>query len=177
MDEQESDVMKSKVLLLLLCLWVLPGCGNPYASEFTRSEPRTADLVGVWRVDVANSFLPDELSDAIINSQAVVTLNADGTFEATGLPLKVFGLLEHDSDRPHTTGNLAGHGSWTIKKKQDQWWIVGLHWETRNDVTDDVYGGLGILNQSPEYLLHHTWSDPDLGYAVAFTRDHQNSEP
>jgi hypothetical protein len=139
------------------------GCGgDPYFSSYTHTKPAAADLVGTWRIDVGESSVPFAFGPEIQKVRLI--LLADGSFDAVGLPRQAF-------DGTAGNGDVTGKGKWTIKKYIQGWWDVDLEWPVRSDTHIQHYETLYIRNQSPEYLLHMTVSDPDLGYAVVFRRE------
>ncbi|MGI5176846.1 hypothetical protein ACQEVZ_10985 [Dactylosporangium sp. CA-152071] len=91
--------MKRRLVLAVPALLLSAACGLGEALADYPTEPvevGTADLVGVW---------------AGYESSARYDLRADGTFEATGVPVSQLGTFFEDSGR---LGPFHGHGHWRL---------------------------------------------------------------
>ena len=149
----------------------LAGCccfmfqGDPYYDDYTRVEPASADLVGVW---TANAKSLDWLKGQgyAVAAAPTLELKADGTFAVTGMPdcWRVFA----DTDRTKTFDSAPG--KWKVAKHQE-WWAVALDfdrppWYTQGGYSTEVF----LRRQAPPYLLHVIVGDPDAGNGIEFEK-------
>ena len=126
------------ISLVLLAL-SMTSCINPDESEFTRTKPRKADLVGRW-IQVSGPQAKAKLSAA---PTPEINLRGDGSFSAVDLPAapEVPGASK---------GLLSGTGVWDIDKDHDgvTIWVMNLNF------TNHYRHTINLRHQSPPYLIH-----------------------
>lgn len=150
---------------LVTCLTLLLGCQyDPFAHEFTETEPRRAAVAGEYKPDRETTERLRSSLGVSVNPAAKFVLNQDGTFVANELPNC---WIAQSFDCAPGTETWAG--TWSLRRNQD-WWAVQLHLTSRNGQAT-TYGLPAMLRrEEPPYLLHLTIGDPDSGDALAFER-------
>jgi hypothetical protein len=146
------------VLLLFACQY------DPFAHEFTTSEPRESALVGRYTPDAETTERLRSVLSISVSPAAALVINADHTFTAHDLPNC---WISQSFDC--AAGTEAWAGTWSLRRHQE-WWSIQLHITSRNGRSTS-YGLPAMLRgDGPSYLIHLTIGDPDSGNAVAFER-------
>jgi hypothetical protein len=134
----------------------------PYTSEYVRAKPAEAVLVGTWTPTEATAKAIAESPYRKLKPRIVV--RANGAISFVEMP----SLWR--SDASSELGRAEDfEGSWALEHYQESWWGVRLRSEQR-----DCSGRLGILNQSPPYILVVRYDDPDAGHGLRVRTCHQH---
>lgn len=148
--------------LVLIAIVLLSGCQyDPYAYEYTSRQPNQESVIG--------RYVPDDESKQRLRTRFGIELSPDcefvlndnQTFVARSLPHCWYQTFECGP------GPESWSGTWAVEKDQE-WWAVGLHVNSRNGVPTGYYMSATLRREAPPYLLHLTIGDPDSGDALAF---------
>ena len=156
--------MNAKRIGVLAAL-LMVGCQyNPFAHEFTRTEPRESAVVGTYIPDSETTERLRRSLGVSVSPSARFVINADHTFVANELP-KCWIDQTFDCD----PGTETWVGTWSLRRTQE-WWALQLHVTSRNSEATS-YGMPAMLRgEEAPYLVHLTIGDPDSGDALAFER-------
>jgi hypothetical protein len=143
-------------LIVIATIWV-PGCHgvSPDELDFTRAEPRRANLVGRW---VLTSDSLQETKPATAPTPEL-DLREDGSFSAVHLPTapQVAGAKPQE---------LSGSGTWHVDKDLDgvTIWVINLDFQNHHRET------VHLRHQTAPYMIHVFLGDPDSGRVALLRR-------
>ena len=154
-------------LALLSLLLVIPGCQyDPYASSFTTTKPKDADLVGTYTLTEHSSWLVKERG-GYGKQSASITIGDDGTLRFTDVP----DWWSESAGKPGGQyDNAPGH--WKVERRQKQWWMLSASFE-KGALARWARGFIAqvqLVGEKPPYMLHLTIGDPDSGEAMQFEK-------
>ena len=126
------------------------------------------DLIGVWEItDFSRKLLPDQMRQAA----GQLTLAADGTFEASALPVSI-GLNSYPwpAAGPEVS-LLTGSGHWKLGRAGSQAVVLSIK------SAQDGYAGrvpysdiLSVYADIRGYSLVDYWGDPDAAPGIYYKR-------
>lgn len=148
---------------------ILAGCQyDPYTSVYTKTQPRTNDVVGI--------YVPDTNTVRLISNEGhyklvspSITLQGDGTIIITNIPdwWLTFGA-------PHG-GFDSGRGTWSVQKHQEWWGLsVGFTDTTQFSSLTNNPGSFAaemmLVGEKPPYKIHLIVGDADAGRGMEFEK-------
>lgn len=140
---------------------------DPHAHLYTRSRPPASDVAGVYRL-TSETLLKSDLA-GFDKRACLVSLNADGTFEAVNVP-------PWDLDFPGSDfveRLLSGAGTWRIDAigAVDNGWTSQHVWGVYLDSPTVKLAPAHLTGQKSPYGLIFSLGDPDGGEALILTRN------
>jgi hypothetical protein len=156
-----------RLIFLMPAAVLAAGCsffqGDPYAGEYTTTEPQERDLVGAWEgVGEPRGFL-----ETLGYNEAVVPhveLNADGTFTMADIP----DVWRHAPAEAARTLE-SGAGKWSIDR-QEEWYCLRMDFSTINGQPQNYSIYFMLLGHAEPYLIHIMIGDPDSSDCIEFGR-------
>lgn len=140
----------------------LTGCQfDAFIPEYTKSEPRKDDVVGLYRIDpdTVNSFKARHGVDPTL---ALLNFKSDGSFELKDMP-----MCWHEYT---CNGELQGaSGTWRIRKHQE-WWAVEMETRKLNGRKFGLWSEAMLRDQRAPYRIHFIIGDPDTGEALVLKK-------
>lgn len=102
------------------------------------------------------------------DSLANICINADGTYEASGIP----DVMGGNAGTVYKI--IAGTGKWSLDTIGEVGGLLGDKWQwgIRLSNIDASYSTVGLMYDTPPYKLIITFDDPDLGQVMIFTKKH-----
>jgi hypothetical protein len=154
--------LASFCLLLVGCN--VPLFGYPRFWDHPQSKPTDAELVGTYKVSKVR--LSRELSGAVHEKEAVITLNAYHTATLTNFPdFGGFGL--------GLTCRFSGSVRWQVDNVEDYWVSFESHHPEKKmqkpecELENSVFPII-ILSRRAPYRLYWTVGDPDSDQGIEF---------
>ncbi len=145
--------LRGSGLTVLLALVTL-GCGvHDFFGVPRRASFQREQLVGAWEADSGwlEALRASEYGDVVANAKPTLTLRANGTFEATDFPDKVFlpGIPPRHDGTYHL---VSGSGSWKLSESG-----LRLNFDTPGSSL-----GLFVYRLRGKPVLRLYLGDPDL---------------
>ena len=143
--------------------------GDDVPPDYTRHKPNTRDIVGTWVLD-SESAREMVRMGGYKSANTSIKIESDGTFKAVDLPDCAYS--HENAGWGFDKGTLASpSGKWVLeqrnftpffdKDKEDiQVWDISMGFDNLpGSLPPDPYPLL--LNQSPPYVIHIPFGDPD----------------
>ena len=155
-----------RLTLCLLAVVTLAGCpggGTLLDSlDYLQTEPKSQDLVGVYRPNAAS--LKDIRERGHYPERDIsIRLSADNTFTFTNIPDWWMASLGKPSG-----GFITKTGTWK-PVQQREWWVVGLDFSSQPHFTFPNTS-IFLVGPKPPFTLRIILGDPDDGKAMDFTK-------
>jgi hypothetical protein len=176
---------------MLAFVLLVSGCGDPYATDFTRGKPDPNEIPGLYAMTPSTlRMVRERMNYPAVDTMLV--LRSDSTFELKNMPDCWAGLSGNPNGRFDN-----GKGTWSIRERTTagkiNWWEIDLNFEnslgitsvkpwdytiTERDGTVKVIDGrtqryghsANLIGQAPPYVIRFNVGDPDSGVGLEFEK-------
>lgn len=164
--------------VLLVGLGGMACQGDPYAPQYTRTEPAAADIVGEYVLQqetlTKTPYSAVQSSEGTTSTELHLTLRANGTFVVKQFPDWEY-LTNPKTKDPFIVRKFVDfEGTWEITKlgfindgdKFNPIW--GIVWKTKSP---EVLPQASLLGKATPYRIGFQYEDPDSGYVMIFSKN------